>query len=339
MLRLFIGLFLLSSCSLGVTKNGGERAYVYDVRTQYSVPELRELSSQVVATMARDPKKGKLVDLFSKNQAPIKRVGILVFESELQPTRSGLSNADKIFLNEQGKQLLTEKLLSVWEQSFPILGEGIEYVNVSKIKHAKAFKADGFAVEDYIKSKREALAPDDIFYLPIGKKTATRTILNPRGMRDLSLALVPASDLMSGPKFSEHAKHTLNEVAKELNLDAMLIVMNRIHWTASHVDKKSGEILPEELVIKLEASTLIPLSKYRERMNALGHTRDIPSTTIAYRTYETILKTPVLISVPDEQQNFATIEKELLTPVFKIYKDLAHMLQISIVEDIKKTND
>jgi hypothetical protein len=334
-----IGLILLSSCSLGTVKSGGDKAYVYDVFSEYSIDDLKELSPQVVTTLSRNPQKGKLDDLFSKKQLPIKRVGILVFESEIQPTRSGLSDENKIFLSEQGKQLLTEKLLSVWEQSFPILGEGIELIKVSKIKKSKAFKLDGLDVEDYIKTQRHSLAPDDIFYLPKGKKTTMATILNPRGMRDLSMALVPASEMMAGPKFSEHAKHTLNEVAKELKLDGMFVVMNRIHWTASHVDKHSGAIIPEEVVITLEASTLIPLSNYRERMNNLGEIRDVPNTTIAYRTYESTLKIPVLISVQEELQTFDTIEKELLVPTLKTYNDLSQMLQMRIVEDIKRTHN
>lgn len=339
MFRLLISLVFISSCSLGVVKTGGDRGYAYDVFSDYSQDDLYELSPQIITTMSRDPYKGKLEELFSKNQKPIKRVGILVFESELQPTRSGLATEDKIFLSEQGKQLLTERLLSVWEQSFPILGEGIEYVKVSKIKISKAFKANGSDVEDYIKSKRIALAPDDIFFLPAGKKTAMPTILNPRGMRDLSLALVPASELMAGPKFSEHAKHALNEVAKELNLDAMFVIMNKIHWTASRIDKHSGEFIPEQVWIKLEASTLIPLSSYHERMHRIGETRDLPNTTIAYRSYETALNIPVLISVPEELQNFDYIEKELLAPTLKTYNDLSQMLQIRMIEDIKKTHE
>lgn len=339
MFRLLIGLILLSSCSLGVVKTGGDRTYVYDVFSEYSIDDLKELSPHIITTMSRDPSKGKLEDLFSKKQKPVKRVGILVFESELQPTRSGLSNEDKIFLSAQGKQLLTEKLLSVWEQSLPILGEGIKYVKVSKIKIGKSFIAAGFDVEDYIKSKRYALAPDDIFFLPPGKKTAIPTILNPRGMRDLSFALVPASELMAGPKFSEHAKHTLNEVAKELNLDAMFVIMNRVRWTASRIDKHSGEIIAEEVSIKLEASTLVPLSQYHERMNKLGETRDLPNTTIAYRAYETNLKIPVLLSIPEELQNFEFIEQELLAPTLKTYNDLSQMLIMRMVEDIKKTHE
>ena len=337
MFRFFIGLFLLSSCSLGVIKSGGERSYVYDVYSDYTLEDLKELSPQVVSTLSRDPQQGKLVDLFSKQQAPIKRVGILVFESVIQPTISGLATDNKIFLSEQGKQLLTEKLLSVWEESFPILSEGIDYVKISKIKKSKAFKADGSEVVDCVKSKRYSLAPDDIFYLPLGKKTTMATTLNPRGMRDLSLALVPASELMAGPKFSEHAKHTLNEVAKELKLDAMFIVMNKIHWTASHIDKHSGEIIPEEVVIKLEVSILVPLSQYRERMNKIGATHDIPNNTIAYRAYATTLKIPVLISVQEDLQTFDFIQKELLGPTLKTYNDLAQMLQLRMVDDIKKT--
>ena len=339
MFRFMIGLILLSSCSLGTVKSGGDKPYVYDVFSEYSLDDLKELSPHIVTTFSRNPQKGKLDDLFSKKQLPIKRVGILVFESEIQPTRSGLSDENKIFLSEQGKQLLTEKLFSVWEQSFSILGEGIELIKVSKIKKSKAFKLDGLDVEDYIKTQRYSLAPDDIFYLPKVKKTTMATILNPRGMRDLSMALVPASEMMAGPKFSEHAKHTLNEVAKELKLDAMFVVMNRIHWTASHVDKHSGAIIPEEVVITLEASTLIPLSIYRERMKNLGEIRDIPNTTIAYRTYESTLKIPVLISVQEELQTFDTIEKELLGPTLKTYNDLSQMLQMRIVEDIKRTHN
>ena len=338
MLRFLIGLLFLSSCSLGVVKSGGDRTYVYDVQSEYSVTDLQALSPEVVTTLSRDPQKGKLEDLFSKNQPPIKRVGILVFESIIQPTRGGLSNGDKIFLSEQGKQLLTEKLLTIWEQSFPILGKDIEFVKSSKIKAAKSFKADGMDVEDFIKSSRTALAPDDIFYLPSGKKTAVQTVMSPRGMRDFSLALVPASDLMSGPKFSEHAKHTLNQVAAELKLDAMFVIMSKIHWTASRVDKHSGEIIPEEVVIELEASTLISLSQYRERLSSIGIKNNVPKTTVAFRSYESKLKLPVYISVPKELETFKHIEEELLDPTLKTYNDLTQMLQMRMIEDIKTTH-
>lgn len=338
MFRFLVGLLLLSSCSLGVIQSGGEKIYVYDVKKEYTVEDLRELAPQVITTSSRDPQKGKLEDLFSKRQPPIKRIGILVFETTLQPTRSGLSNEDKVFLSAQGKQLLTEKLLTIWEQSFGVLAENVEYVPVAKVKKSKAYNEDGMTVTDHILSKRDSLAPDDIFFLPPGKKTAIPTVLNPRGMRDLSLALVPASELMAGPKFSEHAKHTLNSTAKELNLDAMLIIMSEISWTAAHIDKHSGESFSDNAIIRLSVTTAVPLSKYQERLKNLGEKRDLPNTTLSYRFYESKIKIPVEISVPEAQQNFDHIERSILTPSLKTYNDLTHMMQLRILEDIRKTH-
>lgn len=337
MLRYLIGLCLLSSCSLGVVKSGGEKSYSYDSKHDYSVDELKDLAPQVVSTSTRDPQKGKLVDLFSKQQPPLKRIGILVFETTIQPTRSGLATEDRVFLSAQGKQLLTERLLSIWDQSFPLLNQEVEYVKVSQIKNSKMFKLDGFDVKDHILTKREALAPDDIFFLPKGKKTAIETVLNPRGMRDLSLAMVPATEFMMGPKYSEHAKHTLNEVAKELKLDAMLIIHSEIFWTAAHSDKHSGEVFPEESVVKISSSILVPLSSYRERLIKLGEKRNHPSTTVPYRTYVASIRTPVKISVSPEAESFELIENELLGPSLKTYNDLTHMLQWQMIQDLKQT--
>jgi hypothetical protein len=338
MLRWLMFLLLLFSCSFGAIKSGGDRTYIYDVYHDYPSEELKSLAPQVVTTLSRDPQLGTLSDLFSKKQKPIKRFGIIVFESMIQETRSGLSGDDKVYLSEQGKQLLTERLLSIWEQSLPILGSDFVYIPMSKIKKSPNLKKYGFEVPDYIKSKRHSLAPDDIFFLPPGKITTTSTVLNPRGMRDLSLALVPATDLMHGPKFSEHMKHAVNDVAKELNLDALLVVMSEIFWTASHVDKKTGLIIPEQVKTFVKLSTLIPLSQYHERLNKLGYSRDLPKTTLAYRSYESELRVPVLLSVSAPDQTFNHIEKKLLDPMIKTYNDQSQMVMLRMIEDLKATH-
>lgn len=338
MFRFLIGLFLLTSCSLGVTKKGGGKTFIYDVKHDYSTEELKALAPEIVVTSRRDPQNGKLDELFSTKQAPLKRVGVLVFETLIQPTRGALSTEDKVFLSAAGKQLWTEKLLNQWEQSLPILGtENIEYVKVSIIKKSKSFQLYGMNVTDEILSKRDGLAPDDIFFLPKGKLTTSTSLLNPRGMRDLSLALVPAADLMSGPKFSEHAKHTVNDVAKELKLDAVIIVMSDLNWTSAHTDKHSGEVFPEVATIHIKSSVLVPLSSYHARLKATGESRVFPKSTVAYRTYESTLKIPVVIDVDKSQQNFEHLEKELILPVTKTYNDLAHMIQIQMISDLKLT--
>lgn len=336
MLRFFIGLLLLSSCSLGVIKKGGDKAYVYDSEKTYTIDELKSLAPQVVTTSQRDPENGKLEELFSADQAPLKRIGILVFETMIQPTVAGLAENDLVYLSAQGKQILTENLLSIWEQSFPILGEKVDFVETSEISESKAFKKYGFEVKDLILSKRDTLAPDDIFFLPKGRTTAPQSVLNPRGMRNLSLALVPATELMAGPKFSEHAKHAVNDVAKELNLDAVIIVMSKLNWSVAHTDK-DGESHPEQAVVQLESSILVPLSSYHARLKKTGEKRNLPNTTIAYRAYEAKVKVPVELEKTSEDQNFETIEKNLLTPVLNTYNDLTHMLQAQMIRDINKT--
>ena len=340
MLRFLIGLLLLSSCSLGVTKKGGEKTYIYDVKHDYNIEELKVLAPEMVVTSRRDPQNGKLDDLFSSKQAPLKKVGIFVFETLIQPTRSGLANEDRVFLSAAGKQLWTEKLLSQWEQSLEILGENkIQLVNVSIIKKAKSFQIDGMSVNDHILTKRDILAPDDVFYLPKGKTTTSTSLLNARGMRDFSLALVPAAELMSGPKFSEHAKHTVNDLCKELGLDAVIIVMSDLNWTSAHTDKHSGEVFPEQAVVHVKSSLLVPLSSYHQRLKKLGETRLLPKTTVAYRTYESTLKIPVVITLPENEQTFEYLEKELISPVNKTYNDLAHMIQIQMIKDLTKTQN
>ena len=327
MLRFFIGLLLLSSCSLGVLKKGGESAYVYDTDKTYTIEELKALAPQVVTTSQRDPEKGKLDELFSADQAPLKRIGILVFETMIQPTRAGLAEEDLVYLSAQGKQILTENLLSIWEQSFPILAEKVEFVDSAEISETKSFKKYGLVVKDHILSKRDTLAPDDIFFLPKGRTTTGLTVLNQRGMRDLSLALVPATELMAGPKFSEHAKHVVNDVARELNLDAVLVVMSKVNWSSQ----------PEQAVVQLESSILVPLSSYHARLKKVGEKRDLPNTTISYRSYEAKVIVPVRIASTPEDQNFETIEKDLLTPILNTYNDLTHMLQAQMIRDIDKT--
>jgi hypothetical protein len=336
MLRILSVLLILSSCSMGAIQSGGDKPYVYDVRSEYNSTDLQELSSQIVVTSKRDPRVGKLDDLFGKGQKPLKRVGIVVFESQLQTTLEGLARGNMIYMSEQGKQIMTENLLRIWEQSEGILFPELDYVSTHKIKKSPSFHQYGLAEDDYVKSNRTTLSADDIFFTDFGKKTTTTTTVNPRGMRDMSFMLVPAYDLMGGPKWSEHNKSFLNDVVKELKLDAAIIVKSEIEWTAAHKDKFKDDFVPEQAIIKIKASTLLPLSQYNERLKNLK-VNETPDVTLCYRSYEAEIKVPVFISVPEESKNFDTIEQNLLSPVMKTYKDLSQMTLIRITEDLKKT--
>lgn len=321
---------------MGTLKNGGERAYVYDPKAQYDSAALTELAPKVIETAKRDPQVGTLDELFGKGQRPLKRVGIVIFETEIQSTRGGLADKNEVFLSPQGKQLVTEKMLRIWEESIKLLTPEVDFVPTAKVRKAPSFHKYGMAQGDYVLSKRDSLAPDDIFFLESGKKTTTVTTLNPRGLQDMSFVLVPAYDLMGGPKWSEHNKHFLNDVSKVLKLDALIIVHSKVYWTTAHTDKHSGENISEEMTFDVKASTLVPLHQYHARLDVLKK-QERPSVTLCYRAYTGKMKTPVNLALAPAQKTFETIEAEIVNPMFKTYKDLSQMMIIQLAGDLKKT--
>lgn len=334
--KIIFSLIFLSACSLGVVSSGGNKTYSYRPQEDYSLERLKSMSTDHVLTMRRDPHEAPLSKLFSPGLHPLKRVGIVIFETEIQPTRDGLTGKNLIYLSDAGKQILTENFLKIWEESFGLLSSGIDFVPVRKIKQTPSFLLHGSSEDDFIKSNRSLIAPDDVFYLESGRNNTSVALMNPRGMRDLSLILIPASELMGGPKWSEHGKHFINDVAKELNLDAVLSIISYVSWTSAHTDKHSGEFIPEEMKINIRASTLIPLSQYHKRLKKLNDKRN-PSVTVCLGKYESDVRLPINISPEDVKKNFDTISTELLTPMMKTYKDFSQMMISRIEEDLKKT--
>lgn len=330
-------LILLSACSMGTMKSGGDNPYLYNSSEAYDKEKLSELSREVVVVERRNPPVGTLEKLFSSKQPPLRRVAILVFESDIQGTRAGLAGSNLVYPSAQGKQLLTEKMLTIWEEGFGLLKDpSIEYVSTSEIKNSKAIAQYGIAVEDYIKSERSAIDPDDISYVEKGKSTPTQTVVNPRGMRDLSFLLVPASELMSGPKWSNHQKLLVNEISKELRLDAVIVINSDIQWTAAHQEKRSGEHIPEEMVVKLKVSTLVPFSSYHQRLINLKNS-DKPGVNLCYSYHTGVLKVPVKLTVDKEEENFETVNRNILSPLITTYRDLTMMMITSLQTEWKKS--
>jgi hypothetical protein len=334
--KLLLLFFILQSCSFRNIRTGGHKSYSYISDHDYTFNELKDMSQDHISTLQRDPHEAPLSKLFTPGLLPIRKIGIIVFETEIQPTRGGLSGKNHIYLSNAGKQIMTENFLKIWEESFSTFSSDIKFVPTSQIKLIKPFHLYGTLEEDFIQSERTVLAPDDIFYLDSGKNVSTTSLMNPRGMRDISLILIPASELLGGPKWSEHGKHFINDVTKELNLDAVLNIVSYVSWTAAHTDKHSGQLIPEEINLELKASVLIPLSEYHRRLNQLN-LREEPGVTVCYRKYESEIKIPINISSQNNVKNFDTISKELLSPLMKTYKDFSQMTMMRIKEDLNKT--
>lgn len=337
MLRILLPFFLLTSCSVGTVSKGGKKAYLYRIEEEYKLPALRELAPKVIKVSHRDPPKGKWTEIFEPSKKDIKRIGILVFESQIQSTRSGLASEEGlIYPTASGKQLLTEKLLTIWEEALPIVDPEMEYLPSRVVKNSVFLHQSGAEVVDHVKGPRTEIVHDDIHYLEKGKLTATQTILNPRGMRDFSFVLVPAGELMKGPKWSEHQKHMVNEVARELKLDALLVILSEVNWHASYKDKLNGDRKPEQLEVKITATTLIPFSQYKERLGKAS-SGDDPMVNVALGAYQGTLTLPVSIDISFADRNIDTIKKNLLDPLFATYRDLALMTMIRMKEDWEKT--
>lgn len=337
MLRILIAVLFLTSCSLGTKSKGGNHRYRYDPGHEYALDDMQELARSVVEVEKRDPQVGKLDKLFSKEMPDLKRIGIIVFETQIQATRSGLSDHDRIYPTEQGKQLISEKLLSIWEEGMSLVAPEIDYVPTSAIKQSKALHQYGLEVTDHIKAQRTKIESDDILWLPPGKKTAMFTIMNPRGMRDLSFMLVPASELMGGPKWSEQNKIFLSDICRELKLDAVFVIMSTLSWTSARKDKFTNENLPEELNLKIEATTLVPFGNYHERLAKLKESQR-PMINVAYRKHTGKLSVPLQISIPEEEKNFDEIQKRLLNPMFRVYRDLSFMMIDQMAGELRKTH-
>jgi hypothetical protein len=223
-----------------------------------------------------------------------------------------------------------------WEDAFGLLSPEFDLTSKETLKKSRSFRSYGRKENDYILSARKALAPDDIFFLEAGRKTTITTMMNPRGMQDISFLLVPAYELMRGPKFSEHNKHFINDVSRELGLDALIILKSDLSWTVAHVDKHSGENIPEAININLESSILIPLHSYEERLKNLA-SKEESRVTICYRSYQGKLQIPVTFSRIEKEQTFEMIQNNLLLPMMKSYSDLTQMMIVQITTDLKKT--
>lgn len=336
MLRTILLLLFFFGCSTNTTKKGGQNKFRYNIRENYSSNQLSYLSKDIIESSFREPPFGKYKEIFGLDQTPIKKIGIIVFESILQPTRSGLSGHDLIYLSAAGKQIITENLHTIWDESFQILVPEIKFLHFDQIMKSKAFRKYGTRQTNYVKVKRELLGPDDIFYLEPGKETTTASLLNSRGAQDLSFLLVPAYELMGGPKWSEHNKHFVNDLAKEHDLDAVIIVLSEISWNAKHWDKNKNAEVEELAFVRLSSSLLLPLSDYNKRLKLSGDNRS-PDVTLCFKTYNTEINFPINISSDQENKNFDKIEYELIGPILKGYKDLAQMMIMRMSADIKET--
>lgn len=343
MRSLFALAFLLSLVSCGTTRvDGGQTAF--DPQTYLGLdPENHVVYGQaVVKREQRDPEGITLDQLVHSKRGKIKKVGLVLFETQYQPSRSGLAaHGRNIYLSARGKQLLAEETWSFWDKRLRAQsGEEIAWVKRADLLKAKAFRAYGSEMDDLILSKKLKLSDEDVFWKNGGQSIDALSLVLPRGYQDVTILYIPAMDMMGGAKLVEHQKHWVNDICAELGLDAVLLVGSKAEWTQGGEDKRTHEKIPEQMKLSLEASLMYPLGTYLaavEEVRGAGTTVQKKAAPFAYYSVRT--EFPVTVTVGPEYENFATIQSNLLTPFETNYQALAELMIGRILTDIRSTQN
>src|SRR5690606_33212156 len=162
-------------------------------------------SQDVVTSYQRDPRQLTWEEAFPSKKA-IKSTSTLSFETIIQPTRSGISGSDKVYLSPKGKQLLTEKLLSVWEEAYTtVVNDETNYLHMRKIFDDFSIHSQyGTGVKNYGGTFQEGLEKEDVFLAERGKRLSALALFQPHFSRVLPLLLVPGNQLFGGPRGNEY---------------------------------------------------------------------------------------------------------------------------------------
>lgn len=337
MLRIFF-LLLLTSCTLGSSKYGGKRAYQYQADYLYQSEELMSLSRDTIISYKRNPRQMKWEEAFTKKH-PIKAVSTFSFETIIQPTRSGVAGWDKVYLSPKGKQILTDKLLNIWEDVFvALIGPQMEYLpmkDLYKNKEGLHIKY-GSSVKDYGGRFQEGLEGDDIFVKEKGKSLSSLALFQPSFSRDLSLLLVPGHQLFGGPRGNNFQKYYLAELMDEFKLNALYSIITEIDWQSSRVDKITQKSLHQKAIIKFKLTPMLSYKYLALRLKELG--RDVPSDlpNLNFASYEGALEIPVDLNSLSSSSTVEEIDAVLLRPILKSYTDMCVMMAERVSEDFKK---
>jgi len=330
-------LTLLISCAHKVTTDGGEGKYDPSMYETLAPSDLLTYAQTVVKREQRNPDDVTLAQIRRSPRGEIRRVGLVVFESEIQPSRSGIASDRNVYLSVRGKQLLTEEFWRHWDQQLRTLtGSGVEWVRRKDLAQSQAYRSAGSIAENYYLTWHAALTDEDVFWREPGKKIPEESLLLPSGMQDLSMVLVPAMDLMGGPKPGQHQHHWMNDLCKELKLDAVVIVHVGAEWRRGAVDKRTQEKIPEEVRIKLRATTMYPWSTYHAVGESLGKT-NLRKINVPLGHYEVSAAIPLQITISPEGESFASAMSNVIGPVRTHIKRLGGLVQERVTSDIHQT--
>ncbi len=333
-----LSLLILVSCAHQVVQDGGQLAFDYDAYKNMA-PEERLTYAQTVVKRERRNPEG--IDLENINQfkiAKIQKIGVVLFETQLKPTRSGLASDRNIYLSESGKQSLTESFYRTFEFELKKISRtmALEWVSRDELEASKAFRSYGSIYKDYMFNRSKKISDLDVFWKKGGERIPETSLLLPANMQDVSLMYVPAYELMGGAKSSQHQHHWVNEICKELKLDAVVVVSLSADWFRGGVDKRSKEVIAERMDIKLESTILYPWSLHHKILNAQKKSTS-QKRNMALAAYSTQVSIPVTITLNPEAETFEVAMKNVVFPLNVHTEALLSLVAQRMVADIYQT--
>lgn len=337
-MKFLLCLLLVAACAHKVTTDGGQASYDPAVFESLGPQDITTYAQTVVKRETRDPDGVKLEEFRKTPAGEIRRAALIVFETELQPSRSGLATDRNVYLSARGKQILTEQLWAYFENELRrVSSESVSWVGRKKLKASKAFQSAGFTVPDYIVKRPSYLNEAELFWRQPGQKIPEESLLQPANYRDVGVLLVPANELMGGAKPSQHQHHWVNDLAKELELDAVVIVFLGAEWRRGGVDKRSQAVIPEELKVRAEASVLYSWGRYHQVGEALGKT-NLPKLNVPLASYNVKTTLPVTISVSEAEETTNVARSNVIVPLRTTLNRLSSLLVERIISDIRQTH-
>ncbi len=337
-MKYLLCLWLLVSCAHKVTSDGGQATFDTAVYESLSPQDLPTYAQTVVKRETRDPEGVPLARFRQHPAGQIRKIGLVIFETELQPSRSGLASDRNVYLSVRGKQILTQQLWRIWDRELRRLSsQSVTWVTRDELIGAKSFASAGSTEPDYVLKDLSRLTEEDVFWKNPGQTIPTDSLVQPANYRDLGIVLVPAYELMGGPKPSQHQHHWVNDLCKELELDAVLLVSLGAEWRRGGVDKRTQAVIPEEMKIRSQASIVYPWSRYHTIGESLGE-KKLSKLNVPLASYSVNVTVPAKITIPESEESFTTAFENVIVPMRFTARRISTLVLERIVTDIHQTH-
>lgn len=326
--------FVLVSCG-HVRTDGGQAPFDPTLYATLGPSDQPAYAQTVVKREQRDPQDLTLKEIINSEHGQLKKMAIVLFETQFQASRSGLAVGRNVYLSKRGKQILTEKAWAHWARGLHQT-PNVEWISRKDLTKSPAFRGYGSPEEDLIMRGDLELGSDDIFWKSGGQEIPMGALMLPRDYQDVSVLYIPVMEMMGGTKPVEQHKHWINDMCKEMGLDAVVLVSSIASWEQGGVDKRSKEVIPEEMKMSLEASILYPFKTYQAAGEKKG-LKNLPQKSIPLASYTVSTKLPVKLTVPESEQTLSTIEQNILAPFWSTYRALANLVMERMMTDIRQT--